>query len=193
MKMMRNSLLGLALTSGMFLGGQALAADTYELDPAHSHLVFKINHLGLADQFGRFNDFSGTVIVDEKTPAKSKVEVTVKTASVDTNNEKRDEHLRSPDFFNAKQFPTLTFKSTKVEAEGKDTYKVTGNLTLNGVTKPVTFTFKKTGEGKDPWGGHRMGGETKFTIDRTQFGINFMPEGLGKEVTLMLTFEGVKK
>jgi polyisoprenoid-binding protein YceI len=190
---MRHAFASLALASSMLFGGQALAADTYELDAVHSHAMFKIMHLGLANQYGRFNDLSGTVVVDEKNPANSKVEVTIKTASVDTKNEKRDEHLRSPDFFNAKQFPNLTFKSTKVEAAGKDTYKVTGNLTLRGVTKPITFTFKKNGEGKDPWGNFRMGGETTFTINRMDYGINYMPDGLGKDVTLMLTFEGVKK
>jgi len=193
MQTWRKGLTSVILGGAMLFGGQAWAADTYELDSVHSHAVFKIMHLGLANQFGRFNDISGTVVVDEKTPANSKVEITIKTDSVDTKNAKRDEHLRSPDFFNAKQFPTLTFKSTKVEAAGKDLYKVTGNLTLHGVTKPVTFTFKKTGEGKDPWGGHRIGGETTFTINRMDYGIAFMPDGLGKEVTLMLTFEGVKK
>ena len=171
----------------------ALAADVYKLDPVHSHAMFKILHLNTGYQYGRFNDMEGTVWVDEAHPANSKVEVTIKTESVDTKAAKRDEHLRSPDFFNAKQFPTLTFKSTAVAAAGKDQYKVTGNLTLHGVTKPVTFIFHKTGQGPDPWGGFRMGGETTFVINRNDFGISFMPGGLGKDVTLMLTFEGVKQ
>lgn len=183
-----------SLVAGLLLSPlSALAADTYELDPVHSHANFKIMHLDVAYQHGRFNDLKGMVWVDEKNPAKSKVEVTVMTNSVDTKNKKRDEHLMSPDFFNAKQFPTLSFKSTSVAAAGKNTYKVTGNLSLHGVTKPVTFMLKKTGEGKDPWGGFRMGGEAVFTIKRSDFGMTFMMPGLGDEVTLMLSFEGVKK
>ncbi|PKL77395.1 MAG: polyisoprenoid-binding protein [Candidatus Melainabacteria bacterium HGW-Melainabacteria-1] len=171
----------------------ALAADTYKLDPVHSHANFKILHLNTGYQHGRFNDLEGTVWVDEKNPANSKVEVTIKADSIDTKNAKRDEHLRSPDFFNAKQFPTLSFKSTKVEAAGAGKYKVSGNLTMHGVTKPVSFVLTKTGEGKDPWGNFRMGGEAIFTINRFDYGINYMPDGLGKDVTLMLTFEGVKQ
>lgn len=182
-----------AILAGMAFATPALALDTYELDPVHSHANFKIMHLNIANQYGRFNDIKGTVWFDAKTPANSKVEVTIDASSVDTKADKRDEHLRSPDFFDAKQFPTLSFKSTKVEAAGKDSYKVTGNFTMHGVTKPVSFTFKKTGEGKDPWGNYRMGGETTFTIKRSQFGMNFMNPGLGDEVTIMLSFEGVKK
>lgn len=171
----------------------APATPSYKLDSVHSHAVFKILHLGLGYQYGRFNDIQGTVWVDEKQPANSKVEVTIQTASVDTKAEKRDEHLRSPDFFNAKQFPTLSFKSTQVAAAGKNQYKVSGNLSLHGVTRPVSFVFVKTGEGKDPWGGYRMGGEASFTIDRRDYGITFMPGGLGDKVTLMLSFEGIKQ
>ncbi len=190
---MKKTLLG-SLMAGLLLSPfSALAADTYELDPVHSHANFKIMHLDVGYQHGRFNDIKGMVWVDEKTPANSKVEVTVMTNSVDTKNKKRDEHLMSPDFFNAKQFPTLSFKSTQVMAAGKDMYKVMGNLSLHGVTKPIQFTLKKTGEGKDPWGNFRMGGEAVFTIKRSDFGMTFMMPGLGDEVTLMLSFEGIKK
>lgn len=190
MKKLLTTLMSAAL---LVSAAPVLAADTYSIDPVHSHANFKIMHLNVGYQYGRFNDLEGTVVVDQKNPANSKVEVTVKTDSVDTKNDKRDEHLRSADFFDAKQFPTLSFKSTKVEAAGKDTYKVTGNLTLHGVTKLISFTFKKTGEGKDPWGGMRMGGEAIFTINRNDYGITYMPGGLGDNVTIMLSFEGVKK
>lgn len=188
---MKKALTILALTV-LAAAPAALAADTYKLDPVHSHAQFKILHLNTGYQYGRFNDLEGTVWVDEKTPANSKVEVTIKTASVDTKNPKRDEHLRSADFFNAAQFPTLSFKSTKVEGAGANKYKVSGNLTMHGVTKPLTFVFTKTGGGKDPWGGTRLGGEAVFNINRFDYGINYMPDGLGKDVTLMLSFEGVK-
>jgi polyisoprenoid-binding protein YceI len=131
---MKKFLLASTLIATSLASFPALAADTYKLDPVHSHAEFKIMHLGVAYQYGRFNDIEGTVVVDEKNPANSKVDVTIKTESVDTKAEKRDEHLRSPDFFNAAQFPNLTFKSTKVEGAGKDKYKVSGNLTMHGVT-----------------------------------------------------------
>lgn len=182
-----------SLITTAMLSTSAWAADVYKLDNVHSHAVFKIMHLGIGYQYGRFNEIEGTVWVDEKTPANSKVEVTIKTESVDTKAEKRDEHLRSPDFFDAKKFPTLSFKSSHVEAAGKNAYKVKGMLTLHGVSKPVSFTLQKTGEGKDPWGGYRMGGETSFKINRHDFGIDFMKDGLGADVTIMLSFEGVKQ
>lgn len=190
---MKKALILSALTAFGLAAGPARAADTYQLDPVHSHAMFKIMHLNVGYQYGRFNDIQGTVIVDEAHPANSKVDVVIQTASVDTKAAKRDEHLRSPDFFNAKQFPTLSFKSTSVAAAGKDSYKVSGNLTLHGITKPVSFVFHKTGQGPDPWGGYRMGGETTFTVNRNDFGIRFMPDGLGSTVTLMLSFEGVKQ
>lgn len=189
---MKKGLILTALAALSLAGTPALALDSYKLDPVHSHAMFKILHLGVGYQYGRFNDIQGTVWVDEAHPANSKVEVVIQTASVDTKAAKRDEHLRSADFFNAKQFPTLSFKSTQVVGAGKDLYKVTGNLTLHGVTKPISLTFHKTGQGKDPWGGYRMGGEATFTVNRNDYGISFMPDGLGKDVTLMLSFEGVK-
>lgn len=177
----------------LLTAGQAFAADTYVIDSVHSHAQFKIKHLNVGYQYGRFNDIEGTVIFDDKNPAQSKVNITIKTASVDTKNAKRDEHLRSPDFFNAKQFPSLSFKSSHIKKLSANNYQVTGTLNLHGISKTVSFNFQKTGEGKDPWGQYRMGGETNFSINRTDYGINFMPDGLGKEVMLMLSFEGVKK
>jgi polyisoprenoid-binding protein YceI len=189
------SLFAAGLAFGLIATMPALAADKYEIDPIHSHLLFKIKHLGLGYQYGRFNKFSGTVVVDEKNPANSKVELKAETASVDTNTPKRDDHLRSPDFFNAKQFPTLSFKSSKVEKAGANAYKVSGTLTMHGVSKPVSFTFHKTGQGKGMQGEFRMGGEASFTIKRSQWGITtYIKEGgLSDDVTLILSFEGVKK
>ena len=123
----------------------ASAAETYKLDPVHSSVLFKAKHLNVADFYGRFNDFSGTVTFDNENPSKSSVNLEVKVESLDTHEAKRDQHLKSPDFFNAKQFPVIAFKSTKVEKAGADSYKVTGDFTLHGVTKPVTVEFKKTG------------------------------------------------
>ena len=112
--------------------------------------------------------------------------------SVDTKNEKRDQHLKNADFFNAKQFPVMTFKSTKVEGSG-DTYKVTGDLTLHGVTKPLTLEIKKGGEAKGMEGEIRGGGETKFAIKRSDYGMNFMQGPLGDEINIVVSLEGVKQ
>jgi polyisoprenoid-binding protein YceI len=185
--------LGLLLLAGTVQ--PVLAADTYEIDPIHSHLLFKIKHMNIGYQYGRFNRFSGTVVVDEKNPTQSKVELKAEATSVDTHMPKRDDHLRSPDFFNVKQFPMITFKSTRVEKAGAGQYKVSGNLTLHGMTRPVSFTFKKTGEGKGMQGEYRMGGEAIFSFKRSQFGMTtYIKEGgLSDDVMLLLSFEGVKK
>ena len=160
-------ILALALSSA----GLTAHADTYKIDPAESSNVFSINNL-VTNFYGRFNDISGKVVFDAD-PSKSSIEVSIPVESIDTNNEKRDQHLKSPDFFNAKQFPMIVFKSKSVEGSG-DTYKATGELTLHGVTKPLTMEIKR---GKMPreWGGEiRGGGETRFTIKRSDFGMDFM-------------------
>lgn len=192
-KSLLKSSLALALLAGF--SQPVLAAETYAIDPIHSHLLFKIKHLNIGYQYGRFNRFSGTVIVDEKNPAQSRVELKAEAASVDTNAPKRDDHLRSPDFFNARQFPTLSFKSSKVEKAGADSYRVSGILSLHGISRPISFLFKKTGEGKGMQGEYRMGGEATLTIKRSQFGMTtYIKEGgLSDEVTLLLSFEGIRQ
>jgi polyisoprenoid-binding protein YceI len=170
----------------------ARGADTFKIDPVHSSVLFGIKHLGVTDFYGVFKDISGTVTFDKADPAKSSVDLTVPVESIDSRNPKRDQHLKSPDFFNAKQFPTLSFKSKKVEASG-DTYKISGDFTLHGVTKPITVEFKKGGEGKGMEGEVRGGGETRFTIKRSDYGMTFMQGALGDEVSIILSFEGVKQ
>jgi polyisoprenoid-binding protein YceI len=173
-------------------GFAARGADTYKIDPVHSSVLFGIKHLGITEFYALFKDISGTVTFDKADPAKSSVELTVPVESIDSRNPKRDQHLKSPDFFNAKQFPTLSFKSKKVEASG-DTYKISGDFTLHGVTKPISIEFKKGPEGKGMEGEVRGGGETRFTIKRSDYGMNFMPGALGDEVNIILSVEGVKQ
>ena len=170
----------------------ANAAETFKLDPVHSFVLFSVQHLGIANTYGRFNDISGTVVFDRDSPSKSSVELSVPVESLDTHNSIRERSLKSPDFFDAKQFPTLTFKSTKVEGSG-DTLKVSGDLTIHGVTKPLTVDFKKGGEGKGVFGEMRGGGETRFTIKRSDFRMNFEQGEIGDEVTVILSLEGIKK
>jgi len=171
---------------------QAKAADTYNVDGVHSYALFKIKHLAVGYSYGRFNEVSGTLSLDTARPEKSSVELTVKAASVDTANPKRDQHLKSPDFFNAKQFPEITFKSTSVKLTGKDTAAVTGELTLHGVTRTIVAEVAHTGSGKDPWGGVRAGFEATFSVKRSDFGMTFMQDGLSDEVQVIVSVEGVK-
>jgi polyisoprenoid-binding protein YceI len=172
--------------------GLTAYADTFKIDPVHSSIVFSIKHLEVTDFYGRFNDVSGQVVFDKADPAKSSVELTIPVESIDTHFAKRDQHLKSPDFFNAKQFPAIVFKSKSVEGSGEN-YKVSGDLNLHGVTKPLTLDIKRGPDGKGPEGEIRGGGETQFAIKRSDFGMNFMQGALGDEVTVFLSLEGVKQ
>lgn len=169
-----------------------VAADqNYRIDPVHSFIVFKIKHLGITYVYGRFNGPRGTVMWNKNNPSKSSVEMYVKTKGVDTNNDQRDNHLRSPDFFDAKEHPAIKFKSKTFKKVGSNTYEVSGDLTLHGVTKPLTTTVKETGHGRDPWGGIRKGFETSFTIKRTDFGMVNLLDAAGDEVVITVTVEGI--
>jgi polyisoprenoid-binding protein YceI len=170
----------------------ACAADTYRVDPVHSTTVFKAKHFGVTSFFGRFNNVSGSFTLDDADPAQSAFQVQIQTESIDTANAKRDQHLKSPDFFNAKQFPTIAFKSTSVKKLDADDYEVTGDLTLHGVTKPVTAKVTKTGVGKGPRGGQLVGMEANLTIKRSDFDMKFMLDGIGDEVQIMAGLEGAR-
>jgi polyisoprenoid-binding protein YceI len=146
------------------------SAANFTIDPAHSSVGFSIRHM-VSKVNGIFKDFSGTFSFDAKKPTDSVVNFTIQTASVDTQNEKRDAHLKTPDFFDTAKFPTMTFKSTKIVTAGKDKYKVTGDFTLHGVTKPETFVVEFGGAVKDPWGNNRVGFTATDTIKRKDFGI----------------------
>lgn len=185
----RIGLLGLLL----FGLGTAVRADDYGIDAVHSGISFQISHLGLSYIHGRFNDFSGSFTIDTADPAKSSFSLAIKTESIDTNNSKRDDHLKSPDFFNAKQFPAISFTSTSVKpAEGG--YEVTGDLTLHGVTKPVTFTLKGGAAAEFPKGVSRTGFSTgQIVIKRSDFGVGKPMPVLGDEVYVSIGFEGTKK
>lgn len=183
-------IISLAALAALTFGGAA-AADDFKLDGAHAAAVFQINHLGVSTVHGRFNDVAGEFTFDPA-PEKCAISVTIKADSIDTANKKRDDHLRGPDFFNTKQFPTLTFKSKSWKKTGDNTFDVTGDLTIHGVTKEVTVPVTKVGEGKDPWGGFRMGFDAQFTIKRADYGITFMEGGLGAEVPITVSVEGIK-
>jgi polyisoprenoid-binding protein YceI len=168
-------------------------ADTYGVDSVHSSVIFRIKHLSASYFYGRFNDVSGNISFNEGDPSKSSFDVQVKADSVDTKNGGRDKHLKSPDFFNVKQYPTITFKSKQVKKTGDQQYEVTGDFTLHGVTKPLTVKVEHTGTGKGMKGEQRAGFETTFTIKRSEFEMSFMLDGLGDDVQITVSLEGVKK
>jgi polyisoprenoid-binding protein YceI len=148
----------------------AVHAKEFIIDSAHSSANFKIRHL-ISKVSGSFNDFSGSFSFDEKSPKAFQGEFTVKTASINTNNAKRDEHLRGDDFFGAEKNPLMTFKSKEMTPAGKNKYKMLGDLTMRGVTKPVTFNVEYTGSGKDPWGTEKAGFSASTTINRKDWGM----------------------
>jgi len=178
---------------GIAVAAPASAAGTYQLDPVHTSITFKVKHLNVTFVYGRFNEVAGTLVFDDADPANSSIHVQVKTASVDTFNAKRDDHLRSPDFFDAAAHPVIEFKSTAVKKVDPETYSVQGNLTLHGVTRPVTVAAILTGAGKDPWGSERIGFETAFMIKRTDFGMTSNLQAAGDEVRLTVSVEGIRK
>jgi polyisoprenoid-binding protein YceI len=162
------------ITALALLAPLNLLAATYTLDPLHSSIQFKVKHLMITNVKGVFDKFKGTVVIDDKDISKSKVDVTVEIASVNTNIAKRDDHLRSPDFFDAAQFPVMRFVSTKVEKGGADKLKVTGNLTIRGVTKAVVLTVEgPTSEIKGPQGEIKRGASATATINRQDFGVSW--------------------
>jgi polyisoprenoid-binding protein YceI len=175
-----------------------LHAETFTIDPGHSEVGFQVRHI-VSQTRGRFNDFAGTVELDPKNLPASSVELKIKTASIDTNMPDRDKHLRTGDFFDAEKYPEITFKSKSIKATGKDTYDVTGTLTMHGVSKEVTLPVTYTGQAKDPWGNTRAGFSTSTTLDRKDYGIVWnkaLDAGgamLGDDVKISIDLETVKK
>ena len=166
------------------------ATMTYEIDTTHSMIIFRAKHSGVSYNYGRFNDFTGEITMDEDI-SKSTVELEIKAASVDTANNKRDQHLRSSDFFSAKQFPVITFKSTKVSMkEGEtDMLEVTGDLELHGVKKSITVDVEITGRGKNREGGSLIGFESTFTIKRSEFGMTYGIGNVSDDIRITVSIE----
>ena len=171
----------------------ALAQDTYKIDPVHSEVSFKIRHL-LAKTSGRFTKFSGTVKVDTADISKSSVEVTIEAASINTDNADRDKHLKSPDFFDVEKYPTITFKSTSVKEVVKGKLEVTGDFTLHGVTRRITFPITNAGTQPGMQPGTVVAGfiDGALTINRNDYGIKTFPGVLGDEVAISLNVEAGK-
>ena len=145
---------------------------TWSFDTSHSSIGFSVRHLMISKVRGHFNKWGGTFEYDENDPTRSKLSVSIDAASVDTRDEKRDAHLRSPDFFDVEKFPALTFESTKIERDGDD-FLVTGDLSIHGVTRTVQLKVESAGQTKDPWGGQRAGFSASTSISRKDFGMSF--------------------
>jgi len=179
-------------------GSSLFAAEKFILDASHSTVEFSVRHMVLSNVKGQFTDISGTILYDENDLSKSSIEAVIKVASINTNDVKRDDHLRSPDFFDAGKFPEITFKSTKIDKAG-DAYLITGTLTMRDVTKEISFPLEVTGRLTDPWGNVRMGAEATLKLDRQDYGISWSKTldggGLvvGDEVKIGLSVEAIKQ
>jgi polyisoprenoid-binding protein YceI len=186
------------LTIALFTA-QAFAADTYVVDKPHSNVQFKIRHL-VSNVTGKFKDFTGTARLDKEAPGASAIEFSIKSASIDTAADNRDQHLRSADFFEVEKYPEITFKSTKIAASGSaNVYDVTGNFTLHGVTKQITLPVTFLGFAKNAWGKEIAGFELETTLDRKEYGIvwnKVLDTGglmLGDDVKVTIALELVKQ
>ncbi len=191
---MKKLLLATGLSTALLMPSLSQAA-TYEIDTqgAHAFIQFKIQHLGYSWLLGRFNTFEGQFEWDAKAPEKSSIQVTIDTASVDSNHAERDKHLRGSDFLNVGKHPKSTFKSTGYKATSANEGVLSGDFTLNGVTKNISFPVKVVGEGKDPWGGYRAGFEGKTTLKLADYGINYNLGPASTEVEIELHVEGIRK
>ena len=182
----------LTATSVLLSGQSAMAADVYDYDGVHSSVSFKARHLDISWIHGRFNEVEGKFSIDRENPAKSTFELTIKVDSVDTANVKRDEHLRQPDYFDTKQFPTITFKSTGVKPITGG-FEVTGDFTMHGVTKSITIVLMG-GQEKEFKGTKRVGLSTEVRLKRSDFNFDKTAIGpIGDEAIIIIDCEGMRK
>jgi polyisoprenoid-binding protein YceI len=175
-----------------------MAADRWNIDPAHTNVEFSVRHLMISTVKGRFADIAGYVVADESDLSSVTVDVTIQAASIDTRQPDRDAHLRSPDFLDVEKFPTITFKGTHIAGDHMSEFQLHGNLTIHGVTKPIALDVTAEGRGKDPWGGERMGYSAHAKINRTDFGLSWnqaLETGgvvVGHEIKLSIDLEVIK-
>ena len=176
------------IVAAMSFGVPASAAE-YEVDGGHSSLVFKVRHKNASNVYGLIGGIEGSLTYDAKNTAANAVTMSAKSGSINTLQEGRDDHLKGPDFFNAREFPTISFKSTSWEKNGNGSYKVTGDLTLLGVKKSITAKVTHVATNEDGEDGALIGFEAAFTIDRTDFGMTYGTGGVGSEVSIIVSIE----
>lgn len=195
--MSRTAKLALALLLAIGSLPSPLRADEFTVDPSHTSVIFGISHLGYSFTYGRFNKVSGEFTLDPAKPDAASFTLAIDAASIDTNDAKRDDHLRGPDFLNTGEFPVISFKSNKVVVEKKDDatiYVVSGDLTMHGVTKPVTLNLQKLGEGPGPTGqGFHTGFNCQTKLNRSEWGMTKMVPHIGDEVAVTISLEGSRK
>jgi polyisoprenoid-binding protein YceI len=220
-KLLRNRLMVAVGAVAAICGATwALSADApvdYVVDLSHTSATFRVQHMGISWVAGRFDDIAGRCVFDKADPAKSSFEVTIKTGSIDTNNAQRDEHLRGEDFFNTKQYPTMTFKSTSVKKSASSRpattqaaskpaqdiaasqpaeqagYEVAGDFTMHGVTRPLTLILHGGEEAELPAGTHRIGFFGEFSLKRSDYGMNKLLGGVGDDVKITVSFEAIRQ
>jgi len=177
----------------------ATGKSTWQIDAAHTGVAFSVKHLMISRVKGQFGAVSGSLVLDERDFTRSNVHVTIDVSSVDTREEKRDAHLRSPDFFDVEKFPTMTFMSRRIERTGDDTFTLVGDLTIRDVTREITLAVTNEGRQKDPWGGERIGFSATTTIDRRDYGLTWnqaLETGgvlVGNDVKISLDVQAVKQ
>ena len=194
--MSRTAKLALACALAFASLQSSLRADEYTVDPSHTSVIFGISHLGYSFTYGRFNEVSGDFVLDPAKPDAASFTLKINAESIDTNDAKRDDHLKGPDFLNTGEFPIISFKSNKVavEKQGETTvYNVSGELTMHGETKPVTLQLQKLGEGPGPAGGFHTGFNCQTKLNRSEWGMTKMIPNIGDEVAVTISFEGVRK
>jgi polyisoprenoid-binding protein YceI len=189
-KLLNGIALIITLTTAPLLQAADYVIDT---EKAHAFIQFRIKHLGYSWLLGRFNDFDGTFSYVETDPGASRAEVTIRTASIDSNHAERDKHLRSKDFLDVDKYPEARFISSGFTESADNTAVLTGNLTLHGVTRPVTIDVKQIGHGPDPWGGQRRGFEGTITLKLADYGIDYDLGPAAREVELFLSVEGIRQ
>lgn len=180
------------LMAAIVLSGSVAQAAEFEIDPAHSFVRFKIQHLGYSWMWGGFNDVSGNFHYDAADPGAASIDLTIQTASVDTNHAERDKHIRGSDFLDVKQYPTATFRSTRFSPDGTGG-TLEGELTLHGVTRSISIEIEKIGEGPDPWGGYRAGFLGRTSLNRGDFAMRYDLGPKSESMDFELGIEGIRK
>ncbi|MEM1081060.1 MAG: YceI family protein [Pseudomonadota bacterium] len=186
------ALIGSAVSTGVH-ASESVEHYAIDVRGAHAFVQFRIPHLGFSWLYGRFNEFDGSFTYNTEDPSKSTVTIEIQTASIDSNHERRDNHLRNEDFLHVEQHPTASFTSTAFEPLGDDRYRLVGDLTLMGVTDSVEIDVEQIGAGTDPWGGYRRGFEGQTTLTLADWGIDYNLGPSSTEVEMILTIEGIRQ
>ncbi len=193
---MRTALGSCTLLSAILCLPQVSVGEMFVIDNSHTSVIFGVSHFGYSYTYGRFNKVKGGFNLDKGNPAASQFQIVIDATSIDSNDQKRDEHLKGPDFFNVKQFPVINFQSTGINIESSEKgqmYNIAGKLTMHGVTRDVVLPVEKLGEGKGPYGKYRSGFLCQTKLKRSDFGMTNMVPSIGDEIAVTVSFEGIRQ